>query len=71
MTDTMTPTLRIKRELDGKLERIRSNGDLSQEAKRRYIVPRPTRTHRSATGRSSPSRSAGKPRSGRAWRSGS
>jgi len=33
-----TPTLQIKQELDRKLEAIRSNGDLSEDAKRRYIA---------------------------------
>lgn len=32
-----TPTLQIKQELDRKLGQIRSNGDLSEEAKRRYM----------------------------------
>jgi hypothetical protein len=33
-----TPTIQIKQDLDRKLQRIRSNGDLSEEAKRRYIA---------------------------------
>ena len=38
MTEQISPTLQIKQELDRKLEQIRSNGDLSAEAKRRYIA---------------------------------
>lgn len=38
MTEEVTPTIKIKQELDRKLEQIRSHPDLSPEAKRRYIA---------------------------------
>jgi hypothetical protein len=38
MTEQPTPTIRIKQELDRKLAEIRSNQDLSEAAKRRYIA---------------------------------
>ena len=38
MTEQTTPTIQIKRDLDRKLEQVRSNQDLSDEAKRRYIA---------------------------------
>jgi hypothetical protein len=38
MTEQISPTLQIKRDLDNKLEQIRSDRDLSAEAKSRYIA---------------------------------